>query len=138
MCPGRVKYTKEGRQDATSTKSSRIVKRLSGYISTAEMDTLHKQLHLKVLSDRRKMLMLMLMYKLSLDVDNVDSYHPEISLRTRPKVKMKVPFTSKERVRRSPFYKCNQLWDKLDSSIQLSKSMLEFKMNLKKMGLGDL
>ena len=43
--------------------------------------------------------MLMLMYKLSQDLDNIDTYHPEMLLRTGPKVKMKVPFTDKERVR---------------------------------------
>ena len=35
--------------------------------------------------------MLMLMYKLSQDLDNIDTYHPEMLLRTGPKVTMKVP-----------------------------------------------
>ena len=39
-----------------------------------------------------------------------------------PKVKMKIDFTDKERVRRSPYYLCNQLWDKLDHSVQLSEA----------------
>ena len=33
-------------------------------------------------------------------------------------LKMKVDFTDKERVRRSPYYVCNQSWDKLESSVQ--------------------
>ena len=40
--------------------------------------------------------MLMLMYKLSYDKDTVDTYQPEMTLRTGPKVKMRVPFTGKK------------------------------------------
>ena len=101
------------------------------------MEKLHKELHLKMLAQRRKRFMLMLMYKLSLDVENIDTYRPEMLLRTSPKVKMKVPFIDKERVRRSPYYQCNRIWEKLDSDIQLSKSMFEFKNNLKKLDLRD-
>ena len=118
-------------------RAIRIVKRLNGYVSTNEMENLHRQLHLKLLSERRKMFMVMLMYKLSRDKDNVDTYRPEMTLRTGPKVKMKVPFTGKERVRRSPYYMCNRLWDKLDSNIQLSHSMLEFKNSVKKLDLKE-
>ena len=118
-------------------RAVRIVKKLNGYISTNEMENLHKELHLKMLCERRKMFMLMLMYKLSQDLDNIDKYRPEMLLRTGPKVKMKVPFTDKERVRRSPFYVGNRLWDKLDSGTQLSKSMFEFKNNLRKLNLRD-
>ena len=35
-------------------------------------------------------------------------------------LKMKVAFTDKERVLRSPYYKCNRLWDNLDVETQLS------------------
>ena len=52
--------------------------------------------------------MLKIMYKLSLNKEYVDLYHPEGILRTQPKVKMKIDFTDKERVRRSPFYLCNR------------------------------
>ena len=79
--------------------------------------------------------MLMYMYKLSLDIENVDTRRPEMVLRTGPKVKMKVPFTEKERVKRSPFYVSNRLWDKMDSNVQTLKSMLEFKNYVKKMDL---
>ena len=53
--------------------------------------------------------MLKFMYKLSLVKENVITYHPDIELRTCPKVKMKIDLTDKERVHRSPFYVCNQL-----------------------------
>ena len=66
------------------------------------------------------------MFKLSKDVENVDNYRPEMMLRTAPKVKMKIELTDKERVRRSPYYLCNQLWDKIDSSIQTSGTLCDF------------
>ena len=84
---------KIGKLQPLQNRAVRIVKRLNGYISTEDMIKLHKQLHLKVLSERRKMFMLMLMYKLSIDIENVDARRPEMVLRTGPKVKMKVPFT---------------------------------------------
>ena len=49
------------------------------------------------------MFMLKLMYKLSLDAENVRV------LRTAPKVKMKVDYTDKESVLRSPYYNCSRL-----------------------------
>ena len=98
----------------------------------------HTKLHLKMVTERRNSFMLMLMYKLSLDIENVNTDRPEMLLRTGPKVKMKVPFTEKEKVRHSPFYVCSRIWDKLDSSIQLSTSMYEFKNNLKKFNLRNL
>ena len=65
-------------------------------------------------------------YKLSQEEDNTNRYRPEIMLRTGPKVKMKVEFTDKQRVQRSPYYKCVHLWYKLDMSIQLSNSIYGF------------
>ena len=38
---------------------------------------------------------------------------------------MKVEFTDKQRVYRSPYYLCTQLWDKLEESIQLSNSIFK-------------
>ena len=58
------------------------------------------------------------------------TYRPEIVLRTAPKVKMKVDFTDKERVRRSPYYICNEMRDKLDSCIQTSSTILKFSKKL--------
>ena len=102
-------------------RAIRIINKLSGYVSTEEMKGYHKMLNLKTLSERRKLFMLILIYKFSKDEENVNRYRPEITLRTRPKVKMKLAFTDKERVLRSPYYMCYRLWDKLDSTIQLSK-----------------
>ena len=79
-----------------------------------------------------------MMYKLSKVERNVERYRPEMLLRTGPKVKMKIAFTNKERVRRSPFYLCNALWDKLDSKVQVAKNVIEFKSILSKMDLTGL
>ena len=82
--------------------------------------------------------MLSMMYKLSRIKENVNTYRPERQLRTGPKVKMKIDFTDKERVLRSPYYKCNMLWDKLDSDIQLSENIFEFKRKLSKIDITGL
>ena len=70
------------RLQPVQNQSIRIVKKLQGYISTGEMEKLHVELKLKSLSDRRKRFMLMLMYKLSRDKMNVNTYRPEMMLRT--------------------------------------------------------
>ena len=54
-------------------------------------------------------------------------------LHTGPKVKMKIAFTNKERVLRSPYYLCNKLWDKLDSNVQMATNVVKFKNMLNKM-----
>ena len=51
---------------------------------------------------------------------------------------MKLAFTDKDRVYRSPYYSCNKLWNKLDSKIQLLTSLFEFRESLKKMDLSEL
>ena len=43
-------------------RAVRIVKKLNGYISTNEMEALHKPLHLRFLSERGKIFMLMYIY----------------------------------------------------------------------------
>ena len=103
-------------------RAVRIIAKLGRRVSTDDMKKHHKSLKLRMLSERRKMFMLTLMYKFSQNIENVNRYRPDISLRTGPKVKMKVPFTDKDRVLRSPYYKCNSLWDKLDSGTQLSNN----------------
>ena len=43
-----------------------------------------------------------MMYKLSSIAENVNLFRPEIELHTRPIVQMRIYFTDKERVLRSP------------------------------------
>ena len=59
-------------------------------------------------------------------------------LRTAPKVKMKIDFTTKERVMRSPYYICNQVWDKLDSLIQSASSIIDFSKRLRYIDISAL
>ena len=68
----------------------------------------------------------------------MNRYRPEVVLRTAPKVKMKVDFTDKEKVCRSPYYLCNQVWDKLDSSVQCSKNIFEFTKKISQLKLSDM
>ena len=82
--------------------------------------------------------MLTLLYIFSKVEEKVNRYRPEMLLRTGPKVKMKLDFTDRDRVFRSPYYACNRLWDKLDSNKQHSKTMLEFKNNLRKLDLSQV
>ena len=119
-------------------RAIRIVEKRTGYVSTPDMNNSHVKLNLKMLNDRRKMFMLKLMFKLSKDVENVNTYRPERILRTAPKVKMKIEFTDKERVRRSLYYMCNQLWDKLDSEVQCSGNVFEFANRLRAIDLADI
>ena len=78
------------------------------------------------------------MYKLSKDVDNVNTYRPDRILRTAPKVKMKIDFTNKERVRNSPYYLCNRLWNGLYSEVQTAGNMFEFVRKLRLLELSTL
>ena len=119
-------------------RAIKIIEKCTGYISTENMKNLHVKLKLKMLQDRRKMFMLKIMYKLSRDAENVNTYRPEVTLRTGPKVKMKIAFTDKERVCKSPYYLCNNLLNKLDSSIQRSKNIYEFKDQLKRVDLTEM
>ena len=119
-------------------KAVRIIEKKVGYISTEEMEAIHKKLNLKPLNIRRKRFMLKMVYKLSQEEENVNMYRPEIVLRTGPKVKMKVEFTDKQRVQSSPYHMCVKLWDKLDMATQLSNNIYEFKQKIHAMDLSDL
>ena len=78
----------------------------NGFVSTEEMDILYKHYSLKKLCDRRKMA-----YKCSLKGSNIDSYRPDVVLRTRAKVKLKLEFIIKQRVLKSPYYLLVKLWN---------------------------
>ena len=59
------------------TKTSRMVEKRTGYISTADMNALHSKCNLKLLYERRRIFMLKLMYKLSQDEENINNFRPE-------------------------------------------------------------
>ena len=57
---------------------------------------------------------------------------PKIELRNRPKVEMKLKFTKKERVLKSPHYLCNKVWDQLDYNVQWLGTIGKFTLALKR------
>ena len=79
--------------------------------------------------------MLKMMYKYSQYEEYVEQYRPKVELRARPKVKMKVAFTRKERVLKSPYYLCNKLWDQLDHTVQNANTCYEFATAVRKLDL---
>ena len=82
--------------------------------------------------------MLKMMYKYSQREEYVEQYKPKMELRARPKVKMKVAFTNKERVLSSPYYLANKLWDQLDYTVQNLNSVYDFSIAVRKMDLANL
>ena len=56
------------------------------------MINLHRQMNLKLLSERRKLFMLIFMYTLSMNEENVNNNQPEMLLCTGPAVKMKIVY----------------------------------------------
>ena len=77
-------------------------------------------------------------FKFSQEDENVNRCRLERVLRTAPKVKMKIDFTDKEKVRRSPYYVCNKLWDKLDSTTQSAMKLCDFTNKIKSINMSDL
>ena len=111
---------------------------INRYVSTDEMSDMHVQLFLMKLAERRKSFMLKLMFKYSRCEEYVDRDKPKIELRNRPKVKMKLKFTKKERVLRSPYYMCNKLWEQLDCNVQRLNTCGEFALALNRLDLSKL
>ena len=85
--------------------------------------------------ERRKLFMLKLMFKYSQHEEYVNRNKPKIELRNRPKVKMKLTFTKKDRVLKSPYYLCNKLWDQLDYNLQCLTTIYEFISAVRKLDL---
>ena len=56
------------------------------------MKNLHMKLNLKMLSEITKMFMVKLLFNLSQDMENVNSYRPERMLRTAPKLPSRLGF----------------------------------------------
>ena len=54
-------------------------------------------------------------------MDKLDCDRPDIMLRGRDKVKMKLAYSNKERVLKSRYYLAVNLWNQLDETVQLSQ-----------------
>ena len=82
--------------------------------------------------------MLKMMYKYSQPQEYVELCKPKMELCAKPKIKMKVSFTKKERVLRSPYYEANRLWEQLDHTVQNLNSVYDFSIAVKKLDLATL
>ena len=102
------------------------------------MDAMHKTFGLCKLKIRRKLFILNTMYKYSKKIENVEVYRPNIMLRTGPKVKLKLPFTAKDRVIKSSYYLVVCLWNKLDADLQTADSFMVIKQKLKKFDIDNM
>ena len=114
-------------------RAVKIVLGINRYVSTEEMKDMHDQLSLVSLAERRKLFMLKLMFKYSQHDEYVN--HNKIELCNRPKVKMKLTFTKKDRVLKSPYYLCKKLWDQLDYNLQSLTTIHEFTSAVRKLDL---
>ena len=89
------------------------------YICTEEMMNLHSQLGLLTMGCRRKMFMLCLVFKYSKKQINLDEHRPDMVLCGRHKVKIKLAFSNKGRVLKSPYYLAVHLWNQLEVDVQM-------------------
>ena len=64
--------------------------------------------------------MLCLVFKYSKKLINLVEHRPDMVLRGRHKVKMKLAFSNKRRVLKSPYYLAVNLWDQLEIDVQTS------------------
>ena len=78
-----------------------------------------------------------MMYKYSQRQEYVEPYKPKMELRAKPKVKMKVSLTKKERGLQSPYYVANRLWYQLDHTVQNINSVYDFSIAVKKVGFSQ-
>ena len=116
-------------------RAIKTITRHNGYVSTEDMDALHSDLHLMKLNVRRKMFMSVYMYKLSQNHDALNVNRPDRILHNRDKIKLKIAFSNKDRVKKSPFYLCNNIWKKLSIESQRCDNIFEFKKHLRKSNL---
>ena len=79
------------------------------------------------LETRRKRNLLKVMFNESHNVENIDSYRPNLTLRSRDKIKLKTKFTRITKIQKSPFYRGVSLWDSLPKELQQEQSRMMFK-----------
>ena len=129
---------KIGKLQPLQNRAVKIVCLINNYVSTEEMRNLHNELGLMLLRNRRKVNMLKLVFKYSKSIENVETRRPDVVLRDRHKVKMKLPYSNKDRVLKSPYYISVNLWNQLDSDVQNIVSKGEFKKRIRALDLDEL
>ena len=79
---------------------------------------------------RRKKHHLSVMFRQSRDKDNLESYRPDIDLRSNSKVRFKSKITKLTKVQKSPYYRGITLWDRLPVAVQRATTKVKFKRDL--------
>ena len=97
-----------------------------------DMVKLKSAYNIEDLATRGKRNLLKLMFKHSLDKENIDYHRPDRVLRSNDKVKLKSRFTRITKIQRSPYYRGVQLWNMLPTELQNEKNAKRFKGNIDK------
>ena len=71
------------------------------------------------------------MYRLSRGRQILDTYRPNINLRSRKKIKFKQRQRNMEKFLKSPLSRGIKLWDRIPLAIQRSVTKVKFKNNLR-------
>ena len=100
-----------------------------------DIDVLHTMYNIEKLSVRRNRNLTKIMYRESKDMNNINLLRPQMELRSKTKVKMKLKFTSLTRVQMSRLYRGLKLWDSLPPTLQKEDDYQTFKSELMKMDL---
>ena len=65
-------------------------------------------------------------------------YRPKIVLRSRHKIKMKIAYSDKDQVLKSPYYMVISLWNQLDEETRSIETREEIKMKMKRIDINTL
>ena len=107
----------------------------NNYVSTEDMILPHKEITLEMLCTRRKSFMFNSMFKYSKDITNVNINRLAMELRGRPKVKMKLPHSLKERVLPRLYHSAVDVWSQLHENVQKMDCVRKYKKQLKLMDM---
>ena len=95
------------------------------------MNVLQSEYNIEPLLLRRQRNLVKIIHKTSRDETNLDLVRPKMDLRSKPKVKLKMVFTSNTKVYNSPLYRGMRLWDQLPPEMQKEKNNVNFKNGIK-------
>ena len=100
-------------------------------------DGLHLLFRLNLLKLRRAEHLACSMYRLSKDIFRLEHGRPSVHLRSRNKIKFKIPKRNYEKYLKSPLSRGVVLWDRIPELIQRSTTKVKFKTAIKSL-LTDL
>ena len=108
--------------DKVQDRAMRLIGR--GHINNRAVENMY---NIEPLKDRRHRHHLALMYRLSRIDRYIDADRPDITLRSRNKIKFQTPRTKLTKVMNSPFYRGARLWDMLAEEVQKATTKVRFK-----------